>query len=203
MRILLSVLFFSLLGITLGLPSPAHAHHILGRPAYNLNEDSNTPPSMQAELQAGDYQLTYMIYPAFPQPGDAARISLYIRGIDDGKPYDGTVTFTVREKPWYAWIGAEGHEDRLGVQPPDGKVFRQGFVVPGEGDYLVSAQFQAGGETYIVDFPLRIGAPPLVGPFGLAAGGLVVLLILVAVIRRRQSITAKIRDARTSQAGRG
>ena len=32
----------------------AAAHHVLGRPAYSLSEDSNTPPSTQAELQIGD-----------------------------------------------------------------------------------------------------------------------------------------------------
>ncbi len=36
----------------------AAAHHVLGRPAYSLNEDSNTPPAMQAEIQIGDYLVT-------------------------------------------------------------------------------------------------------------------------------------------------
>ncbi len=46
----------------------AIAHHVLGRPNYSLNEDSNTPPSMQGEVQIGDYFVTYMAFPAFPRP---------------------------------------------------------------------------------------------------------------------------------------
>ncbi len=200
MRILLSAIFFgvsAILGGLLGLPGQAEAHHILGRPAYNLNEDSNTPPSMQAEVEVDGYQITYMIYPAFPQPGDSARVSLYILGEENGKPYDGKVTFTMRQVPWLSWIGVHGHEDRLGVQPPDGKVYRQGFVVPEAGDYMISTRFEAGGEHYVIDFPIRIGPAPLIGPYVLAAGAVVVLLLVVAVIRRRKSMTAKIRDART------
>lgn len=49
---------------------PAYAHHVLGRPAYSLNEDSNTPPSMQVETQIGDYLVNMMVFPAFPKPGE-------------------------------------------------------------------------------------------------------------------------------------
>ena len=31
----------------------AAAHHVLGRPAYSLNKNSNTPPGMQAGIQIG------------------------------------------------------------------------------------------------------------------------------------------------------
>ena len=40
--------------ISLLMSSESFAHHVLGRPAYSLNEDSNTPPSMQVETQIGD-----------------------------------------------------------------------------------------------------------------------------------------------------
>ncbi len=67
----------------------AAAHHVLGRPAYSLNEDSNTPPGTQYEVQIGDYVVTYMAYPAFPRPGTPGRINLYASRIDDGTPFDG------------------------------------------------------------------------------------------------------------------
>jgi len=41
----------------------AVAHHVLGRPAYALNENSNTPPSMQLETVIGDYFVNYMVFP--------------------------------------------------------------------------------------------------------------------------------------------
>ncbi|MBT3534671.1 MAG: hypothetical protein HN478_12385 [Rhodospirillaceae bacterium] len=188
--ILLSLTFvFGILGVLTG----AEAHHILGRPAYNLNEDSNTPPSMQAELVIGKFQLTYMIYPAFPKPGDAGRVSLYIVGAEDETPFDGKVAFTIREMPFFSWLGIEGHSDRLGVQPPDDRVYRQGFITPEAGDYLITATFEADSEPYVLDFPLRVGAPPLIGPFALGAISLLVGLILIAVLRRRKTMTAKIR----------
>mgnify|MGYP000645520899 CR=1 FL=1 len=55
--------------------SAISAHHVLGRPAYSLNEDSNTPPSMQVEPQIRAYYLTYMVLPAFRKPRDHARIN--------------------------------------------------------------------------------------------------------------------------------
>ena len=45
----------------------ASAHHVLGRPAYSLSEDSNTPPSLAIETQIGDFFVTYMVFPAFPR----------------------------------------------------------------------------------------------------------------------------------------
>ncbi len=192
MRTAILCLFIGVLTV-LGLAPGAQAHHILGRPAYSLNEDSNTPPSMQAELVIGSYQLTYMIYPAFPNPGDTGRVSLYIVNTEDDTPFDGKVAFTVREVPFLSWLGVSGHSNRLGVQPPDDRVYRQIFTIPEAGDYMISAAFEVEGEHYVVDFPLRVGIPPAVGPFALGAGGLLVGLILIAVLRRRKSMTAKIR----------
>ncbi|MCK5385761.1 MAG: hypothetical protein KAJ39_01150, partial [Gammaproteobacteria bacterium] len=53
------------------------AHHVLGRPAYSLGADSNTPPSMQVETQIGEYYVTYMAFPAFPKPNQRGRVNLY------------------------------------------------------------------------------------------------------------------------------
>ena len=38
--------------ILLSQMSEAFAHHILGRPSYQLNEDSNTPPSLHCKIQS-------------------------------------------------------------------------------------------------------------------------------------------------------
>jgi len=64
------------------LPVSTQAHHVLGRPAYSLNEDSNTPPSMNIETQIGDYLVTAMVYPAFPRAGESGRINLYAVHLD-------------------------------------------------------------------------------------------------------------------------
>jgi len=197
----------SALGLTLLVPALwlsvvdfAAAHHVLGRPNYSLNEDSNTPPSMQGEIQIGDYFVTYMAFPAFPRPKSRGRINLYVTRIDDGTPFQGEVTFKARENAWFSWLGIGGKEEKLGLQPPDDNVFRQGFLFHEAGDYIVTAEFQAAGEPYTIEFPLRIGKPTPVGPIGIAVGLLLIVLVTVSVIQRRRLMTGKIRSAHEAQA---
>ncbi len=198
-------LLLALMVMALWLPATdfAAAHHVLGRPAYSLNEDSNTPPAMQAEIQIGDYLVTYMVFPAFPRPQEPGRISLYASRIDDGMPYEGEVTFKVRRDSWTSWFGFGGGGVTLGVQPPDDHVFRQGYLLDQAGDYIVSAEFQADGEPYVIDFPLRIGAPPPIGPMGIAVGLLIAVLVTITLLQRRRAMTGKIRAARDENTNDG
>ena len=194
----------ALLSMILGLPAFdfAAAHHVLGRPAYSLSEDSNTPPAMQAEVRIGDYFVTYMAFPAFPRPGHPGRINLYVTRVDDGAPFLGEIAFTVRAESWFSWLRA-GDAQALGTQPPDDNVFRQSFLFGEPGDYIITAALQAGGEPYSLDFPLRIGEPAPVGPIGVAVGLLLTLLVGVSVMQRRRAMTGKIRgahEARTHEA---
>ncbi len=174
----------------------AAAHHVLGRPSYSLGEDSNTPSSLQAETRIGDYDVTYMVFPAFPKPGNPGRISLYVTRIDDGALYAGEVTFTVREASWLSWLGLGGGEQKLGVQALDDGVFRQAFSFHETGDYLISAAFDADGEPHVIDFPLRVGPPSRVGPIGIVVGLLAIVLLSVTLIQRRRTMTGKIRSTR-------
>ena len=176
--------------------APATAHHILGRPAYNLNEDSNTPPSMQIETLIGEYMVTGMLYPAFPQPGEQGRVSFYIIGAEDSNPYEGNVIFKVRDDPWYAWLGIEGQEEILGTQRLDDSVYRQGFIFSESGAYIVSANFMDGETPYIIDFPVQVGPPSGIGPIGLTVGALAILLIGVNLVQRRRAMSGKIRTTR-------
>ncbi len=180
----------------LALADFAAAHHVLGRPSYSLGEDSNTPSSLQAETRIGDYDVTYMVFPAFPKPGNPGRISLYVTRIDDGALYAGEVTFTVREASWLSWIGLGGGEQKLGVQALDDGVFRQAFSFHETGDYLISAAFDADGEPHVIDFPLRVGPPSRVGPIGIVVGLLAIVLLSVTLIQRRRTMTGKIRSTR-------
>jgi hypothetical protein len=166
----------------------AQAHHVLGRPSYSLSEDSNTPPSMEVETQIGDYFVTYMAFPAFPKPGEAGRVNLYASRIDNGLPYTGEVTFKVRDDSWF-----HDDEEVLGTQPVDDNVFRQGFIFKEAGDYIIRAEFHADGEPYAIDFPLRIGDPQPVGPIGITAIVLVVVLVGVNLLnhRRRHRLLAQ------------
>jgi len=156
-----------------GLPL-AQAHHVLGRPAYSLSEESNTPPSLQVETQIGKYSVTYMAFPAFPKPNEAGRVNLVASRMDNGAPFVGAVTFKVRDDSWFS-----NNEEVLGTQQIDDGVYRQGFVFNEAGDYIITAEFEADNEPYVIDFPLRIGKPMPIGPIGISA--LVILLVLVGV----------------------
>jgi len=91
----------------------AGAHHVLGRPSYSLNEDSNTPSAMQAEVQIGDFIVTYMVFPAFPRPHQQGRVNLYVKNKRSGAPFQGKVTFKMRDNSWLAWLrGGDNHHLR-------------------------------------------------------------------------------------------
>lgn len=169
----------------------AGAHHVLGRPSYALNEDSNTPSAMQVETQIGDYFVNYMVYPAFPRAEVPGRINLYISPIGDGTPFDGEVTFKVKDDAWFA-----GEEEILGTQGIDDAVFRQGFQFSRDGNYIITATFNANGEPYVIDFPLRIGSPSAIGPLGIAVGVVVMILLTVSMLKRRHLLRSKIRQTR-------
>ncbi len=180
-----------LLLLLLFIALPVQAHHVLGRPAYSLNEDSNTPPSMQVETQIGNYFVTYMVFPAFPKAGERGRVNLYATRIDNGKAYNGEVTFTVRDD---VFLGSS-KEETLGTQPADDSVFRQGFEFSENGDYIITAKFTDGKDPYIIDFPLRIGPPASVGPIGIAVGAIVLVLLGVNLVQRKRLLRSKIRNA--------
>ncbi len=168
----------------------AWAHHVLGRPAYSLNEDSNTPPAMQLEVQIGDYFVTSMVFPAFPRAGEPARVNLYAKRLDNGKPYDGKVAFYVQDDKWFA-----DEPELLGVQPPDDNVYRQGMVFKADGAYIITARFEADGQPYVIDFPLRIGNPAPIGPLGLTIGAIFFVLVAVSLIQRKRLQRMRIRQA--------
>jgi hypothetical protein len=168
--------------------SAALAHHVLGRPSYSLNEDSNTPPSMQVETQIGDYFVTYMAFPAFPRPNEPGRVNLYARHLDTGRPFLGEVTFTVVDDNWF-----ETREELLGRQPPDDNVFRQGFEFRTEGFFVIRAEFQSDGQPYLIDFPLRVGDPLPIGPVGVTVGLILVVLVAVNIIGRRRLARSRFR----------
>lgn len=161
--------------------SNTFAHHVLGRPSYSLGEDSNTPPSMQVETQIGDFYVTYMAFPAFPKPGDSGRVNLYVKRIDNGATFDGEIAFKVRDNSFFS-----SKEEILGVQKIDDGVYRQGFVFNEEGDFLITAEFESGGQPYIIDFPLRIGEPFPIGPIGFSVFFIALVLLFVNITQRKK-----------------
>ena len=186
---LLVILFCQGIGLS-------YAHHVLGRPAYSLNEHSNTPPSMNLETQVGDYFVTAMVYPAFPRPNESGRINLYAAHVDSGEPLNAGVTFKVREDSWFS-----RHTENLGAQVLDDNVYRQAFVFNHEGDYIITAEFQVDGELYAIDFPLRVGEPLAIGPLGMIVAAIVIMLIAVSFIKRKRLLRIRLQAARAEKQG--
>jgi hypothetical protein len=176
-------------GLLYGAP-PSLAHHVLGRPAYSLSEDSNTPPSAVVETQIGDYSIIYMVFPAFPQPNEPGRVNLYASHIESGEPFDGEVTFIAKNDSWF-----NQHETVLGTQAIDDGVYRQSFVFDATGDYTISATFRAQGHDYAIDFPLRIGDAPPIGPLGVFVTLLGGTLVGLSLWRRKRLIRDKVLTA--------
>lgn len=182
--------FFKIIVLLL-IPYTSQAHHVLGRPAYSLNEDSTTPPSMQVETQIGNYYVTYMVFPAFPSPDQPGRVNLYATRIDNGEPFQGEVSFKVRDDSWF-----NAAEEVLGTQPPDDNVFRQGFEFKEAGKYIIRAEFMSDNEPYQIDFPLQIGDPPPLGPIGLSVAAIIFVLVAVNLLQRKRLTRAKIRGSK-------
>lgn len=172
-------IILALFGCLLSMSS--HAHHVLGRPSYSLGEDSNTPPSMQVETQIGEYYVTYMAFPAFPRANEPGRVNLYATRIDNGQSFQGKVTFKIMDDSWF-----DADIETIGTQAADDNVFRQGFIISEDGNYIIRAEFEAGGEPYVIDFPLRIGEPMPVGPLGISVLVIFIILISVNIIQRRR-----------------
>jgi hypothetical protein len=170
---------------------PSSAHHVLGRPAYSLNEDSNTPPSMAVETQIGDYFITYMIFPAFPKPGERGRINLYATRVDNGAIFNGEIAFSVRDD---GWLTDDKNAESIGTQVIDDGVYRQGFVVNQRGSYIIRASFDANGEPYDVDFPLQIGNVSAMGPVGITVTLLLAILLGVNLLQRKRIARLKTRE---------
>jgi len=168
--------------------SSVQAHHVLGRPAYSLSEDSNTPPSLAVETQIGDFFVTYMVFPAFTKANEPGRLNLYIQGIDTDTRFNDDVSFTVVDEGFFS-----DRVEPIGIQSIDDGVYRQGFIFAEEGKYTVRAHFDHNGEPYDIDFPLRIGEPSPLQPLILSAVVLLVTLFGAYLLIGKKAQLAKFR----------
>jgi hypothetical protein len=65
-----------------------------------------------------------------------------------------------------------------------------------EGDYIITAEFVADGETYTIDFPMRVGSPFPLGPLGIIIVVVILVLVGVSVLQRKRLIRARIQVER-------
>jgi len=146
---------------------------------------------MAVETQIGDYFITYMIFPAFPKPGERGRINLYATRIDNGAILNSEVTFSVRDDDWFS---DEKDSESIGSQIIDDGVYRQGFVFNQRGSYIIRATFLDDGVPYEIDFPLQIGNASAFGPVGITVTLLLAILFGVNLLQRKRIARLKIRE---------
>ena len=139
-----------------------------------------------------------MVFPAFPQPNENGRVNVYATRIDNGKTFDGEVSFLVRNNSWKNWF-SEAPEEVIGTQLIDDGVYRQGFVFEEKGDYIIQAKFVSDGQDYAIDFPLQIGDTSALGPIGITITLLMILLIGVNIIKRKTFQRANAQKERSEK----
>ncbi len=183
MQLLLKYGFVCVLGmlVTALTTTQVFSHHVLGRPSYSLNEDSNTPPSTQIEVMVGNYNVNYMAFPAFPKPNEQGRINFYASHIDTGKSYSGEVTFKIKNDSWFS-----SETETLGTQTEDDHIYHQSFMFKEKGDYIISAEFLDNSTPYKVDFPLRVGAPTSISLLGILVGVSIMVLVIASTLLQKK-----------------
>lgn len=163
------------------LQSAAYAHEVAGQPSHVPSEDPNTPPSVQIETEIRQYHVTFIAFPAFPEPDETGTVNLYASRIDTGQPFIGEVTFKMRGDSLFSV-----REETIGTQQIHGDHFSQDFVFEKAGNYVIRAEFEADGESYSVELPLTIGTPSSLGTIGVVIALLVIGLVSVNLVQRRR-----------------
>ena len=163
--------------------NPAFAHHILGRPAYSYNGDSSTPPSISLEVQIGHFNVTAMAFPVELKVREPVRIKVYATRLDSDARFNGEVAFSVRDDSWLS-----SKEEQVATQTMDDNgVYSQNLEFRHDGNYIVTAKFDADGEPYVIDFPVSVGKPVPVTFLVSAAALLGLVLWVITAIKRRRN----------------
>ena len=193
-------IFSTILTLSLALSFPAHAHHILGVPHYNYNEAYPQTPILTMKADVPGFSIEITGNPGKPEPGDRCNLHVYIRDLETGKPYDGTVTLIVERERMLI------RNERI-YGPIEGQIeeamykFHPEFEVVG--NYAVLASFNAHGEEWVIEMPLVVGEP--VSPWRAAApylgGGALLLVVARALrIKRKRRATSSGKPAEATLA---
>lgn len=178
--------------LSLGLVAsfPVYAHHILGVPHYNYDEAYPQTPILTMKTEVHGFSIEITGNPGNPQPGDRCNLHVYIRDLETGKPYDGTVTLSVERERMLI------RNERM-YGPIDGKIEEAMYKFHPEfdlvGNYAVLASFHARGEEWIIEMPIVVGEPT--SPWRAAApylGGITLLLVVARAMRIKQKRRATI-----------
>lgn len=159
-------------------PPNVYAHHIMGIPHYAYDEQYPQTPVLTYRLEAGPYDVRMTGYPGKPTPGERSTLHVYIRRMDNGALFEGSVRLTVMQDQL---IG----EDLVVYGPSLAKIEERLFkfypTFPDEANYLVRIEFEVEGVPWIVDLPMVAGEPG--SPWTVLGSTVFGLLAFVVVIR--------------------
>ena len=149
-------------------------------------------PFVEIMAQVGSKDLDFTWYPGIPDPGDRLRFKLYALDRETGEPFREPLRVEIVRKRFFG--GAEPvvapFEIRTGVGPEanDYKFFHTFEAAEA---YEVLVHVPDGDRVEVVPFPVTIGKTddrPLL--FG-AAGVLILAVVVVALLKRRQRGAAR------------
>lgn len=171
------------------------AHHILGIPHYAYDEQYPQTPVLTYRLEAGPYDVRMTGYPGKPTPGERCTLHVYLRRMDDGALFEGSVRMTVIQDQF---IG----EDLVVYGPAlaeiEERLFKFHPTFPDEANYLIRIEFEVEDVPWIVDLPMVAGEPgspwTVLGStvFGLFAFVVVIRAIRIKRQRRMGSSTRRV-----------
>jgi hypothetical protein len=170
-------------------PTPAHAHHVIGKPHYVTDGDNE--PMLTLVETLGQWRVDLTHTPGKPDPDQTTELRFRITNVDSGRGLSRPVTVTARQ------VHAFGSAVTIhGPQALDGDddVYEVTLTYPDEGNYLVSLSFPDGDNDSRLAFPVVVGTPGR--PWVSLSAFVIAMVVFVLTIRaiklkrdRRESLT--------------
>lgn len=184
-----NLLLFLAALLLLGWATSAHAHHILGLPHYAYKDNYPQVPVLEYPARTGPWDILLTSYPGRPVPGEAARLTVYIKNGATGDMYPDSVSMRVLER------GNFGRNDEV-LAPTEvvafGQLYEVTATMPEEGDYTVELSMMVEGQLEVIPFLVVAGDP---GSPWIPISALVVGLLLFVITIRAIKIKRDRREA--------
>ena len=181
--------------LLLSLMPSASAHHILGIPHYAYDERYPQTPVLTYRVELGPHEIKMTGYPGKPKVGERCTLHLYVRRLDDGKPFDDVVTLTVFHD---RMIGTDTAVYGPAEARLEESLYKFYPVFEAEANYLVRVAFEAEDAPWIIDLPMVVGEPgspwTVLGGIALGVAGFLVVIRAIRIKRRRAAEAPAVAD---------
>ncbi len=183
----------------MGCSSSALAHHILGLPHYKYGDDYPQIPYVEIQGKVDTKSLSFTYFPGTPKPGERIRFKLYVLDEQTKQPFREPLKVVFAKKQAFGSEAVRAVEIRPGVGP-EGNDYKFFHAFESADAFEVRVHFpREDGTVEVVPLPVQIGETDPRPLFGAAVGILVVAVISVALIKRRQRRTDPKANPRGSE----